>query len=97
MVFQICNLLNSRLKLNQEAQFPTSLMLKDQSRKKYQFKIFFKLKKIATKKQKSNLIGKKQKDDEIIKKNNFKNHLKWNKYQLKELRPNIKYKKIKGR
>jgi hypothetical protein len=51
-------------------------MLKDQSRKKYQFKIFFKLKKIATKKQKSNLIGKKQKDDEIIKKNNFKNHLK---------------------
>jgi hypothetical protein len=45
-------LLNSRLKLNQEAQFPTSLMLKDQSRKKYQFKIFFKLKKIATKKKK---------------------------------------------
>jgi hypothetical protein len=38
LISQTFNLLNSRLRLNQESQFPTNLILNDEIKKIYQFK-----------------------------------------------------------
>ena len=76
LISQTCNPWNPKLGLNQEAQFPSNLILKDEIRKN-QFRKFYKVKKIAIKWMKIKFDREIKKKDEIIKKKfNLKNYLK---------------------